>query len=137
MMRFIRLFSSSRALSFLASFTSISPNFRFQSDIVCELTLCSAQISLRLFPARSCSRIRTFCSSVNRLLFISAWVLPRRSLLITCPVFRGQANGSIFWEHVKNSWVLTKKLCAKLFINHFSDRDPSEPRLIKWIHSSP
>ena len=43
------------------------------------------------------------CSSLNRLLFISAWVLPRRSLFLTRPVFRGQAKAT--YEAEEGDWA--------------------------------
>ena len=54
--------------------------------------LCSAQVSLRLFPPRSSSRMRTFCSSLKRLLFISRFGSTTKSTLLTPPIFWSQAT---------------------------------------------
>src|SRR6266568_3513459 len=63
-------FSSSRAFSFLASETSIPPNFPFHLYKVVPLIPCRRHSSSALAPASCSFKIPMICSSVKRLLRI-------------------------------------------------------------------
>src|SRR5436190_18129388 len=54
--------------------------------------LCLAQVATTVAPARTSLRIAIFCSSLNRLFFISFCLSKGRTTAMSCPLFGGQAT---------------------------------------------
>ena len=70
--------------------------------------LCSAQISFRLLPERISSRIRTFCSSLKRLLFIFRFGFVSPNLPFYPVHFSGVRPEEIAWNLRRHDQLFTE-----------------------------